>query len=337
MEKITVHNYEGVYLDYLEGNLNKEGEILLFDYLNDNPELKFELDIDNDILNYTLAPNTESLSRFEKEDLKHFDCIENEICLNNVDDFIVAELEGEITKDQKVELNTFINEHDLQTSKEYFYATKLKPNLTEVYQNKTGLKKRGTIIPLFLKISSVAAVGLLMLTLYNQSDHTKKYSPRNGSLALDIDSSNQVFEINKKEVDNSNLTASNSKSLKVIQQEIVEKDTTLLNINNFELSPNQYVEKQKFNIDPIEDKEKVEKQFIPTGDPKDQDLAIATPSQIETQSTDIKLVEIYQSVTNLTNSYTDLAVSYKKSTPDSEFKVTSFSIGKFSFERKRRL
>jgi hypothetical protein len=45
---------------------------------------------------------------------------------------------------------------------------------------------------------------------------------------------------------------------------------------------------------------------------------------------------MYQPITNLTNSYTNLGVSYKKSQPESEYAVTAFSIGKFSFERKKR-
>ena len=34
MEKITTYNYEAFYLDYLEGNLNENEQVMLFDFLD---------------------------------------------------------------------------------------------------------------------------------------------------------------------------------------------------------------------------------------------------------------------------------------------------------------
>jgi hypothetical protein len=197
MEKITVDNYEGVYLDYLEGNLNEEEEVLLFDFLNSNPELKCELELDCDLLDFTLTTESESLTKFEKEDLKQFDCKANQICFNNVNDYIIADVENEITSEKKLELSQFISEHDLQITQDYFNGTKLKADLTEVYPDKTELKKKGTIIRLFVKIGSVAAAGLLVFNLVNgSSNSTELYSPRQDEFALQIDSLNHTFDVN---------------------------------------------------------------------------------------------------------------------------------------------
>ena len=54
MEKITTYNYEAFYLDYLEGNLDENAQVMLFTFLDANPVLKSELELDGDILDFTL-------------------------------------------------------------------------------------------------------------------------------------------------------------------------------------------------------------------------------------------------------------------------------------------
>ena len=334
MEKIKVNNYEDVYLDYLEGNLNEQGIVMLFDFLNDNPALKEELEDDADVIDFTLNPNDEKLTFFEKEDLKHFDCKSNEICLNNVDDFIVAEVEGEITQTDKTKLDAFIIEHDLKSRRDYFYSTKLRPNLKEIYPNKSELKKRGAIIPLFIKISSVAAVGLIMFSLFNRDGGVEIYQPRQNNFALEIDSSGQIFNINKKENSTTNLVASGfsqNNSTSVVK----EKDTLPSKKNDIDILPNQFVDMEEIKNDKkVEDLK--EKNFLPKEEIKNNDLALNVEAESISKKPDIKLIDMYQPVTNLANNYTDLALSYKKSTTDSDYKVTTFSIGKFSFERKKK-
>jgi hypothetical protein len=68
-----------------------------------------------------------------------------------------------------------------------------------------------------------------------------------------------------------------------------------------------------------------------------EDDGIAMSNSSENISKEIKLVDMYKPITNLANSYTDLDVSYQKSIPESDYAVTVFSIGKFSFQRKKRL
>lgn len=334
MENITTYNYEAFYLDYLEGNLSEEGTVMLLQFLENHPDLKSELELDEDVLEFNLNSSQEVLSKFEKEDLKHFDCKANEICFNNVNDFIVAEVEYEISAQKKIELKEFVVEHNLQSTYDYFHATKLKPDLTETYKNKASLKKKGTLIPLFVKVASVAAVGLLIFNLVNGAGNpTELYSPREGSFALQVDSSNQIFEINSTAVDNNqnDYTIADTKKHQtdgfVADKQFQSTDTSTAIINDA-LPLDNLVEDFK-----VEDS-KEDHPILPLHEDDKDEIVMSDPSVQSTE--EIKLVDMYKPVTNLTNNYTNLDVSYKKSVPESDYAVTAFSIGKFSFERKKK-
>ena len=342
MEKITKHNYEAFYLDYLEGNLSEFDYAMLLSFLDDNLDLKAELD--DDILDIKLIADTKGLNAFEKEDLKYFDCLKGEICLNNVDDFIISDLENDISVTKKKELTTFITEHNLKTSQQYFYATQLKADLNESYGNTTDLKKKGTIIPLFIKIASVAAIGLLFFNVLKSNPATENYSPRHSKFALNHDTKDYKFEfeninnsisIEKENVKiyiPSDFTPQQSSDLAdVIKKENTTVDSVVRTTEKFEKAlQNQIVNQQpkqitKKNIEAIKP--------INTND----DVAMVNSDLPETAvHNEIKLVDMYKPITSLTNSYTNLDVSFKKSTAESEYQVTTFKFGKFSFERKRR-
>jgi len=337
MEKINKHNYEGFYLDYLEGNLGEIEQAMLFDFLDNNLDLKAELE--DDILDYTLSSSADKLTVFEKEDLKHFECLNDEVCLNNVNDFIIADLENDISLEKKKELDRFIIEHKLEETKHYFHATKLVPNLTEVYSDKAGLKKRGTLIPLFIKISSVAAVGLLLFNFISSTD-SEYYSLRQSNFALQIDSLNHKFEIN--------LADNNSVKTVELKANLPKKSefNSIDNLPNFDEVkvdsvqsiiqdlPNIKNDIAIENIKPIVKDSSVSPLNIEP--PNFEDDIVQSKAPKETKDNGIKLIDMYQPITNLTNSYTSLNVSYKKSTEESKYQVTNIKLGKFSFERKRK-
>lgn len=334
MEKITTYNYEAFYLDYLEGNLSEEGTVMLLQFLENHPDLKTELELDEDVLDFNLNSSQEVLSKFDKEDLKHFDCKANEICFNNVNDFIVAEVENEISAQKKIELKEFVVEHDLQSTYDYFHATKLMPDLTETYKNKAGLKKKGTLIPLFVKVASVAAVGLLIFNLVKGAGNpTELYSPREGSFALQVDSSNQIFEINNKGVGSTQngfaLIDEHEQQTTdfVVDKQFQSTDTSTVIIKDIVPSDNLT---EDFKVEDL----KEDHPISPLHEDDNHDIVVSIPS--EQSNAEIKLVDMYKPVTNLTNNYTNLDVSYKKSVPESDYAVTAFSIGKFSFERKKK-
>ena len=139
MERITKQNYEAFYLDYLEDNLSEEATVLLFAFLEANPDCKAEVEGEDDILDFNL--NAESINLTDKEDLKLFSCKENEICLDNYEQWLIADLEGELSADDSLELATFVEEHNLEQEKKVIFATVLKPNLKEVFGDTSKLKR----------------------------------------------------------------------------------------------------------------------------------------------------------------------------------------------------
>ena len=64
------------------------------------------------------------------------------------------------------------------------------------------------------------------------------------------------------------------------------------------------------------------------------DIVQATNST-EEKGNGIKLIDMYQPITSLANTCTNLNVSYQKSTDESKYQVINIKLGKFSFERKR--
>lgn len=331
MEKINKHNYEAFYLDYLEGNLDEVNQTMLFDFLEANLDLKAELE--DDILEFSLSPNTESLTTFEKEDLKYLNCLNGEICLDNVNDFIISDLENDIPLEKKKELDAFLIEHKLERDKKQFQATKLIPNLAEVYDDKAGLKKKGMVIPLVIRIVYVAAVGVLLFNFIGSTD-SEYYSPRQSDFALQIDTLNHKFEINL--ADNKTVQSPELKKSKIEKNDStsyieVKIDSIQPIIQDLPNQNNTIVIKQIILLDKDSSQVPIR---IETPDFNDAIVQSTTPT--EEIDKGIKLVDMYQPIISLTNSYTNLHVSYKESTKESTYQVTSIKLGKFSFERKIR-
>lgn len=330
MEKINKHNYEAFYLDYLEGNLDEINQTMLFDFLEANLALKAELE--DDILEFSLSPNTENLTTFEKEDLKYLNYLNDEICLDNVNDFIISDLENDISLEKKKELDAFLIEHKLEGDKKQFQATKLTPNLAEVYDDKAGLKKKGMVIPLVIRIVSVAAVGVLLFNFVGSTD-SEYYTPRQSDFELQIDTLNHKFEIN--------LADNNAVKTHKLKKSKIEKNdsTNYIEVKIDSIQPiiqylpnqnNTIVIKQIILLDKDSSQVPIR---IETPDFNDAIVQSTTPTEIDNG---IKLVDMYQPIISLTNSYTNLDVSYKESTKESKYQVTSIKLGKFSFERKIR-
>jgi len=354
MEKITRHNYEAFYLDYLESNLDEKAIVMLFSFLDDNLDLKAELE--DDVLDFNLVPNTDSLNQFEKEDLKHFECLKGEICLSNVTDFMVADLENEITTEKKVELDKFVIEHKLEHEKQVMFATKLKSDWSEIYGDTSDLKKRGVIIPFFIKIVSIAAIGLLLFNIIG-SNNSEVYNPRYTKFTLNIDSLNHKFKLNFSNKSNSttiglvnvklkNKTVKNLLPLhlpntvtEVIKKEEPNSHQLVNSIDRTEklefILQNQIVNQNPKKIT-REDIKKIPSISIPKEIPNDEQASVETQNSVKKVDNGIKLIDMYKPITSLTNSYTNLNVSFKKSNPENDYQVTTFKIGKFSYERKRK-
>ncbi len=345
MEKITTYNYEAFYLDYLEGNLSDEGKQMLFNFLNQHPDLKAELDADDDLLEFKLLTDSKSFLKYnEKENLKH--CEESIICLKNVDDYIIADIEHQISDDKKQELHQFVKQHQLQQTVFTYQLTKLRPNLDEVYPNKSELKHQAKVIPLLMRITAVAALVLLLFMVINFNSSTKQiYKQRQANYqytvpSIDDNTNNVILPINtqyKKEnvANNVNPIQHNINSTAIQpQKKTVNKEGVVPNPNEndvVEQLPNVNV----VLVDSSSNKQEENTPNIIKENQQNNDN-VATIDEQQHSNSNIKLVDIYRPVTQIANNYTSLNVVAKKSPPDSEYQVTKFSVGKFSFERKKK-
>lgn len=158
-ERISIFNYEAFYLDHLEGNLGEEDTVLLLDFLTDHPELM--VDEDDFIL---LNPKNDAPIFTDKDSLKMVSD-DAAIALSNVEHFLVAEAEGQLTNSKQSELNSFVNQHPhLEKERTYLAAMFLKADESIVYANKSGLKKKGAII--FWPYIALAAASVLIAFLF---------------------------------------------------------------------------------------------------------------------------------------------------------------------------
>ncbi len=163
---IDRNNYEAWFLDFAEGNLSEEKKVYLNKFLKKNPDLQAEFDemgmvfLDQDELVFE-----------NKSSLKQKINVEKIEGLNDFEILAIKKLEGEITKDEEKELKSLIYfSGDLRKEAEIFERTKLKPSKAITYQDKDKLKQKN-VIALWIKyVSSIAAIGLLILFVSKIAD-----------------------------------------------------------------------------------------------------------------------------------------------------------------------
>lgn len=159
---ITRDNYEAYMVDYWDGTLTPALTEALLLFLDNN------LDIKKDAMGageFTISPENMVF------DAKH-EILKKEIGQENIDEFLVAELEHQLLPHEQNELSLFLASNPEYLRDRKLYAlTKLRPDTSLRYPNKRGLKK-GAMMPLWIRYSSVAAAACLFLGIgiwfYNQ-------------------------------------------------------------------------------------------------------------------------------------------------------------------------
>lgn len=157
--QINRHNYEEWFLDYHDRNLNEQQVADLLLFLEENPDLKPEFDVQFE--NIALkAPNVQF---GKKLNLKKEESLINE---KNLEEFIIAKHEGLLSH---VELNTlelFISSSEAHKKADQLYAKVYLQKTNAIrFPNKNRLKRRAAfVIPMYVRMASAAAI-LLLLTL----------------------------------------------------------------------------------------------------------------------------------------------------------------------------
>ncbi len=212
---INKKNYEIWFLDYFEGNLSEQNIRILYDFLTNNPELKQEFD-DFELL--TLEKQDVIYSN--KEQLKHNVNISSMQGLDVFETLAVKDIEGEITKEEKEELNSIIA-FSAQKEKEYkaFVNTVLTSEKHITFDNKEKLKKKpGTVIPLWIKfVGSAAAIILLILFVKDIFDEKPENIDKNIKV-VKTDTNKQKNKIHKQEI--KTIVADNNISSKHVIQNV---------------------------------------------------------------------------------------------------------------------
>lgn len=168
-EKINSENYEAFWLDYLEGNLMPGKEKEMFDWLEQHPDLKAELE--DDLPELSVGSVTFSLKDHLKKEWPGNSVFEGQ----ESDDVLTADVEGELTIEEKEELDRLSKELDwVQKERTYFEQSKVKPDLSIAYEEKEQLKRKGMLIPISFKVVasavSVAVLFVLFFNLFNSND-----------------------------------------------------------------------------------------------------------------------------------------------------------------------
>lgn len=156
---INKSNYESWFLDYYEGTLAAEKVAELFLFLEQYPEFKNEFESFAQIK----LPKTEEVFSF-KDSLK-----KNTITATNYNDYLIADLEGDLNLQERVALKSFMASHpELEKEKLLFSKTILQKEGVN-YPAKDELKK--PVIVTHKKNTSIlwvaaAAMILLLIGVY---------------------------------------------------------------------------------------------------------------------------------------------------------------------------
>ncbi|MGI8892602.1 MAG: hypothetical protein ACR2GN_03990, partial [Bacteroidia bacterium] len=167
MEKINKENYEAFFLDYYEGNLNRQKSEELFQFLELNPDLKTEFSA---FENFSL----------EKEEIFFDDknsLIKPEVNHFNYQNYLIAETEGDLNENEARALDNFIKLHpEYNKEKEIYRKLKSTPDESVYFELQEKIKKEekkpvGKIIYLYRSIAVAASV-LLAAFLFMQINNS---------------------------------------------------------------------------------------------------------------------------------------------------------------------
>lgn len=159
MEVLNINNYEAYYLDFLEGNLNEEDTAVLLDFLDKHPDLKLEEEIF-----VSLENNSVTLDNSYKQSLKQVLFEEDLISRWNINSFLIAQTEGQLSPRKEEELEKFIALNPIYLKEQkLFQASHLTANLGEIYTEKSSLKQ-ARVFPLraFFAMTVAASIALFI-------------------------------------------------------------------------------------------------------------------------------------------------------------------------------
>lgn len=277
MEKITLHNYEAFYLDFLEGNLSEHEQTMLELFLADHPECK----VDFDEIQILPVKKEQQLSDFDKQLLKQTDFNLLTVSNSTIEVLLIAKTENLLNSNKIKEVDAFLATNtDLQKIERELTATQLKADLGIVYEDKKHLKKERKIIPMWSIVASIAAIFILFFNL--------NFETNNGSDQLAVvkpTSKNQVKKGDK--IDFTNQSTST-------QQYVETTNTIIASVNSLDLDE---ISTQKISYSISNEGNNSKKEIVSLDLKK-----INLPNSIDINDLEIEKSDIRRSVQKLTPS-----------------------------------
>tara|TARA_R110002072_G_scaffold172042_1_gene325806 strand:- start:4680 stop:5708 length:1029 start_codon:yes stop_codon:yes gene_type:complete len=341
MEKISVFNYEVYYLDFLEGNLNKEDTVLFLAFLEANPELK----MDDDSLP-SFSKENDALDLTTKESLKHHS-EDEKIIATNIEHFLIAQSEGILSKEKIIELNSFIlGNGTLEKEKAMYTSVHFEADKNIVFDNKESLKRKRAII-LWPYYAAAASVLIALISWYSSTNGKLE----NKTLFADKKQKNTIlkekqFEAVKDVYHQENEENNTMKLAPNLNQNSVDKTDELA------ISINEKVEEnknQKLEETPFQNKEDIHEKTPAILESIKNEKLIAVsqnePSELDVESVKSKeYASVYFSdvenpiepVTSFIGEKTNTKIDFRrqKKTKTKPSKVF-VKVGKFEFSRKK--
>lgn len=162
---INRENYEMFFLDYFEGAISEEAKVLLFAFLDQNPDLKEEF---YGFENISLTDTSENITYDFKESLKKQDLTSRSIITQaNYHEFFIADIEGDLKPSQKKQLDLFIsNNTELFAEYQLYKSIKLIPDKSILFDGKNKLKRfviLGMPIKKIILLQAVSIAASLLL------------------------------------------------------------------------------------------------------------------------------------------------------------------------------
>jgi hypothetical protein len=160
MINCSIHNYHEWIDAYLNGHLNREDMLSAEAFLQQHPQL---LDTYLDALEeFSLEP--EQVEFFPKEELKMNIVPTAHIHPGNFTEYFIGSAEGNLTEEEKTELDSFLNANPkLKKEFDLYALAKVSADLSIQYPDTKSLLKRSRpAVPLFWTFSAAASIILLV-------------------------------------------------------------------------------------------------------------------------------------------------------------------------------
>ena len=184
MKRINRNNYESYLIDWMEGNLDaRTGEELML-FLDNNPDIKEELE---EFENIFLEPEPVTLPN--KSTLKKNSIIPTgNIYEDNYETFFIARHEKDLSPKEQIDVEEFVLANpSLKRELELFDSLTVSPDESIVYDNKEELYHHKKVIPLFW-LSSTAAILLVLIAIFGllKNSSTRQILPNHGQVVSQV-------------------------------------------------------------------------------------------------------------------------------------------------------